>query len=74
MDVITLFNHGVKNCVANLGTALTSKQIMILSQFFKETIICFDSDDSGFKAAIRAAENALKYLKPENQISVLFLP
>ena len=74
MDVITLFNHDVKNCVANLGTALTSKQIMILSQFFKETIICFDSDDSGFKAAIRAAENALKYLKPENQISFLFLP
>ena len=47
---------------------------MILSQFFKETIICFDSDDSGFKAAIRAAENALKYLKPESQISFLFLP
>ena len=74
MDVIGLNNRGIENCVANLGTALTEKQILILNQFFKEIVICFDSDESGYKAAYRAAENLIKELKPEKQITFLFLP
>ena len=74
MDVISLYNNQILNCVANLGTALTSKQVLLLGQFFSEIIICFDGDDSGFKAALRAAENSLKFLQPEKQISFLFLP
>tara|TARA_Y100000591_G_C21845739_1_gene708620 strand:- start:1471 stop:3252 length:1782 start_codon:yes stop_codon:yes gene_type:complete len=74
MDVIGLNNNGIENCVANLGTALTDKQISILNQFFNEIIICFDGDESGYKAAVRAAENSIKELKPEKQISFLFLP
>ena len=74
MDVISLHNNQISNCVANLGTALTSKQILLLGQFFSEIIICFDGDESGYKAALRAAENSLKFLQPEKQISFLFLP
>ncbi|MEC7179701.1 MAG: DNA primase, partial [Pseudomonadota bacterium] len=37
-------------------------------------IICFDGDESGYKAAVRAAENSIKELKPEKEISFLFLP
>ena len=74
MDVISLYNNQILNCVANLGTALTNKQVLLLGQFFSEIIICFDGDDSGFKAALRAAENSLKFLQPEKQISFLFLP
>ena len=74
MDVISLHNNHISNCVANLGTALTSKQILLLGQFFSEIIICFDGDESGYKAALRAAENSLKFLQPEKQISFLFLP
>ena len=74
MDVISLNNYGIENCVANLGTALTDKQITILNQFFNEIVICFDGDESGYKAAVRAAENSVKELKPEKQISFLFLP
>ena len=74
MDVISLYDCKILNCVANLGTALTSKQVLLLGQFFSEIIICFDGDDSGFKAALRAAENSLKFLQPEKQISFLFLP
>ena len=33
MDVIGLSKNGIENTVANLGTALTSKQIQILNQF-----------------------------------------
>ena len=74
MDVIGLNNNGIQNCVANLGTALTEKQIKILSQFFSEIVICFDGDESGYKAAVRAAENSVKELQPEKQIFFLFLP
>tara|TARA_B100001115_G_C15841666_1_gene422180 strand:+ start:1 stop:1773 length:1773 start_codon:yes stop_codon:yes gene_type:complete len=74
MDVISLYNNQIFNCVANLGTALTSKQILLLGQFFSEIIICFDGDDSGYKAALRAAENSIKFLQPEKQITFLFLP
>ncbi len=74
MDVIKLYNNKIFNCVANLGTALTSKQILLLGQFFSEIVICFDGDESGYKAALRAAENSLKFLQPEKQISFLFLP
>ncbi len=74
MDVVGLSKNGIENTVANLGTSLTDKQIFILNQFFDEIIICFDGDESGYKAALRAAENSIKDMKPEKQISFLFLP
>jgi len=74
MDVVGLSKNGIDNVVANLGTSLTDKQILTLNQFFDDIIICFDGDESGYKAALRAAENAIKELKPEKQISFLFLP
>ena len=74
MDVVGLSKNGIENVVANLGTSLTDKQISTLNQFFDDIIICFDGDESGYKAALRAAENSIKDLKPEKQISFLFLP
>ena len=74
MDVIGLYKNNIQNVVANLGTALTSRQVSILDQFFKKIIICFDGDESGYKAALRAAENSIIELKPEKEILFLFLP
>ena len=74
MDVIGLNKNGIENAVANLGTSLTNRQILILNQFFENIIICFDGDESGYKAALRAAENSIIELKPEKKISFLFLP
>tara|TARA_B100000575_G_scaffold261685_1_gene235524 strand:- start:76 stop:1575 length:1500 start_codon:yes stop_codon:yes gene_type:complete len=74
MDVVGLSKNGIDNVVANLGTSLTDKQILTLNQFFDDIIICFDGDESGYKAALRAAENSIKELKPEKHISFLFLP
>ena len=73
MDVIGLSKNGIDNTVANLGTALTSKQIQILNQFYNHIIICFDGDQSGYKAALRAAENIIDELKPDKKISFLIL-
>ena len=74
MDVVGLSKNGIENVVANLGTSLTDRQILTLNQFFDDIIICFDGDESGYKAALRAAENSIKEIKPEKQISFLFLP
>ena len=46
----------------------------ILNQFYDDIVICFDGDESGYKAALRAAESLIKELKPEKNISFLFLP
>ncbi len=62
MDVVGLSKNGIENVVANLGTSLTDRQILILNQFFDDIIICFDGDESGYKAALRAAENSIKEL------------
>ena len=74
MDVIGLAKNQIENVVANLGTALTDKQINILYQFFDHIIICFDGDNSGYLAAVRAAESLIKELQPNKKISFLFLP
>ncbi len=74
MDVVGLRSKGIENVVANLGTSLTDRQVTVLNQFYDDLIICFDGDESGYKAALRAAENLIKELKPEKQISFLFLP
>jgi len=46
----------------------------MINQFFSKIIICFDGDESGYKAALRAAENSIVEIKPEKQILFLFLP
>ena len=74
MDVIGMCKNEIENVVANLGTALTEKQILTLNQFFNHIVICFDSDKSGHAAALRAAENSIINLVPDKKISFLFLP
>ena len=70
--LIGLSKNGIENVVANLGTSLTDKQILVLNQFFDDIIICFDGDESGYKAALRAAENSIKDLKPEKKFLFYF--
>ena len=74
MDVVGLSKNKIENVVANLGTSLTDRQILTLNQFFDDIAICFDGDESGYKAALRAAENSIKDLRPDKNISFLFLP
>ena len=74
MDVINLHKFGIQNVVANLGTAMTEKQIDLIWRFFKNPIICLDGDASGKKAALRAAERLFPLMKPEYNIYFLTLP
>jgi len=74
MDVVNLHKFGIKNVVANLGTAMTEKQIDLVWRFFKKPIICLDGDASGKKAALRAAEKLFPLMKSDLNICFLTLP
>ena len=74
MDVINLHKFGIKNVVANLGTAITERQIYLTSNYFKNLIICLDGDVSGRKAALRAAERLFPLVKSDFNIYFLTLP
>ena len=74
MDVLSLNKENIMNTVANLGTALTETQIQLLWRFFNNIIICFDGDQGGRDAAVRAADKLIEIIKPDSKISFLFLP
>ena len=74
MDVLSLNKENIMNTVANLGTALTEAQIQLLWRFFNNIIICFDGDQGGRDAAVRAADKLIEIIKPDSKISFLFLP
>lgn len=53
-DVIRAGTVGVYNCVAPMGTSLTKKHIKILKKITNNIILCFDGDEAGKEATVRA--------------------
>jgi len=51
MDMIRLFQAGIRNTVASLGTALTAGQINTLKRYTRLFYLAFDSDDAGLQSA-----------------------
>ncbi|MBP2566982.1 DNA primase [Agrobacterium tumefaciens] len=74
MDVIALYQAGVENAVAPLGTALTESQLDLLWKMSPQPILCFDGDGAGIRAANRAADLALPHIKPDRSVSFALLP
>ncbi|PXW71604.1 DNA primase [Blastomonas natatoria] len=74
MDVIALAQAGFGECVAPLGTALTEHQIERLWKMVDRPLLCFDGDNAGQKAAMRAASRALPLLKPGQSLGFVSLP
>jgi DNA primase len=60
LDLITVFEAGIRNVVAPQGTAFTEQQARILKRFVKEVVLCFDADAAGQKAAERSLEPLLE--------------
>lgn len=71
MDVISLYQKGIKNTVAALGTAFTPFHGKILERYANEVIIAFDGDSAG-KSATEKAMNILK--KTSLNVKILNLP
>lgn len=71
LDVIVPYQFGVRNCVASLGTSLTSDQARLLGRFARRVVVNYDGD----RAGINAAKRAIEVLLPEDfEIKVLVLP
>ena len=73
MDVIGLYQHGVKNAVASSGTAFTQEQLRKILSYTNNIFIVFDGDEAGYKASWRAVENALSIIREDTRISFIFL-
>lgn len=56
MDLISLYQYGIKIAVATLGTALTSHQARLIKRYADNVIISYDSDGPGTKASLRAID------------------
>lgn len=71
LDLIALYQFGITNVAASLGTAFTPEQSKLLSRFTKKVVINYDGDSAGIKAARRAIE---ELLPNDFEIKVLVLP
>jgi len=74
MDVIALFQHGVTQAVATLGTATTLDHAELLFRNCADVYFCFDGDRAGRQAAWRAVESVLPRMRDGRQAFFLFLP
>ncbi len=74
MDVVSVYASGIKNVIANSGTAITEKQISLIWKFFSNPIICLDGDESGQKAALRIGERLFPLINEKNKINFSIMP
>ncbi len=56
IDVLSMYQAGIKNVVAPLGTSLTKNQAKLVKKFANKVILLFDSDKAGKKAVISASK------------------
>lgn len=56
MDVISLYQGGVRNVSASLGTALTENQAKLLKRYTDNVVLSYDADQAGINAALRGLD------------------
>ena len=56
MDVIALYQAGIRNVAASLGTALTPQQAALIKKYTKNVILSYDADEAGQNAAMRGLD------------------
>lgn len=56
MDVISLFQAGIKNAIASMGTSLTKEQCDKIKKFTNNVFVCFDGDGAGQIATMRSLD------------------
>lgn len=71
LDVIGMWQAGLKNVVASSGTALTDEQIALIHRFTRNVTLIYDGDEPGIKAAFRGMNMLLDH---NLDVSVLLLP
>ena len=74
MDVISLYQHGIKSIVAPLGTAFTEDQLNLAWRYSNKPTIMFDGDSAGLRASYKAAIMSLPFLSPKQLLQFALLP
>ncbi|MFN3870977.1 MAG: DNA primase [Aquificaceae bacterium] len=70
-DLMSLWQEGIRNCVAPLGTALTEEHASTLSKLSKRVLLLYDGDKAGRKAV----RSSTPYLLAEGmEVRVAYLP
>ena len=71
LDVISMYQAGIKNVVASSGTSLTKGQIRLIHRFTNNVTLLYDGDNAGIKASIRGID---MLLEEGLNINVVLLP
>ncbi|HZK87718.1 MAG TPA: DNA primase [Anaerovoracaceae bacterium] len=56
MDVISLYESGIRNVCASLGTALTENQAKLLKRYTNNIVLSYDADVAGQTASLRGMD------------------
>ena len=73
IDAIQMQCHGFPETVAPLGTALTEDHIAILCKANRNIVFCFDGDAAGQKAAARACDIVMQFLRDTSEVKFAFV-
>ena len=73
IDAIQMQVHGFGETVAPLGTSLTEDHIAILCKSNRNITFCFDGDNAGQKAAVRACTLVLPFLRDNSDVKFAFV-
>ena len=71
LDVISMYQAGIRNVVASSGTSLTIGQIRLIHRFTDNVTLLYDGDNAGIKASIRGID---MLLEEGMNINVVLLP
>ena len=74
MDVVSLYQFGITNAVATLGTAVNARHAQKLLRYTNKLIFCFDGDKAGQAATWKALTICLPLLRDGVHIHFLYLP
>ncbi len=74
MDVVSLYDKGIKSVVAPLGTALTEQQIYLAWKNCSKPTIMFDGDSAGLRASYKTALMSLGYINAKRLLQFIILP
>ncbi len=73
IDAIQMQCNGFPETVAPLGTALTEDHIALLCKSNRNIVFCFDGDNAGQKAAARAADIVMPFVRDNSEIKFAFV-
>ena len=68
LDLLQLYQSGIKNVVAISGTSLTDQHAKLIKRYCNNIYLAYDGDDAGVSAAIKAS-----YILMKNNLSVKIL-